>query len=98
MSHSGRSGPPRAARESAGMPCRYLLLSRPCASGENATTAMPADAATSSSDRPTVGPGRSTQRLSNEYAGWCTASGRPMDRATASAATVRSAEYDEIPA
>ena len=62
------------AREPSGTPSRYLSVSIPCASGENAM--QPAPTSVSVSSRPSV----STQRLSIEYDGWWMSSGVPRSR------------------
>ncbi len=66
-------------------------MSMPCASGEKTMQPTPASPRTSSS------PG-SIQRLSSEYDGWWIRSGVPRSSRIAAAATVRSGEYDEMPA
>ena len=68
---------PRRTRESAGIPSRYLSVSSPWASGENAMQPTPSRSSTSSSSC-------SIQRLNIEYDGWWISSGVPspaQDRA-----------------
>ena len=79
------------AREPSGTPSRYLSVSIPWASGENAM--QPAPTSVSVSSRPSV----STQRLSIEYDGWWISSGVPRSPRIRAASRVSSGEYDEIP-
>ena len=85
------SEPPREARESAGIPSRYRSVSMPWASGENAMQPTPSSPRVSSSPS-------SIHRLSIEYDGWWISSGVPRSARIAAARSVRSGEYDEIPA
>src|SRR5271169_589202 len=62
---SDDSDPFRLAREPAGTPFRYLPVSTPWASGENAMQPTPSRSSTSSSD----GGGPSIHRFSIEYDG-----------------------------
>ena len=90
MSRSGESDASRAAREPSGMPSRYLPVSIPWASGENAMQPTPVSPSTSSRSS-------SIQRFSIEYEGWWISSGVPSSRRMAAASRVRSPEYDEMP-
>ena len=83
MSRSGESDLSCAAREPAGIPSRYLLVSMPCASGENAMQPTPVSPSASSRSS-------SIQRLSIEYDGWWISSGVPSSRRIATASRVRS--------
>ena len=72
------------------MPLRYLLVSIPWASGENAMHPTPVSPRTSSRSS-------STQRLSIEYDGWWMSRGVPISRRISTASRVRGPEYDEMP-
>ena len=74
-----------AARESSGMPPRYLSVSIPWPIGEN--TMQPAPSSPSASSR-----SGSIQRFSSEYDGWWISSGVPSSRSIAAASRVRSRE------
>ena len=73
LSRSGDSDDSRDAREPSGIPSRYLLVSMPWASGENAMQPTPVSPSTSSRSS-------SIQRLSIEYDGWWISSGVPSSR------------------
>jgi hypothetical protein len=82
---SGESELGQLAREPPGIPFRYLSVSMPWASGENAM--QPTPSSPSASRR-----SGSIQRLSIEYEGWWMRRGVPRSRRIAAASRVFSAE------
>ena len=80
----------RAARELAGIPLRYLSVSIPWASGENAMQPTPSSPSASSSSC-------SIQRLRSEYDGWWITNGVRSSRRIDAASRVLAAEYEEMP-
>jgi hypothetical protein len=86
VSRSADSDLSCAAREPSGMPSRYLPVSIPWASGENAMQPAPASSRVSSS------PSVSIQRLSIEYDGWWINSGVPRSARISAALAVSSGE------
>src|SRR6478752_4162920 len=90
VSSDGSRDFPCAARDPAGMPLRYLLVSMPCASGEKAMRPRPVSPTASSRSS-------SIQRLSIEYEGWWMTTGVPIARRISTASRVREPEYDEMP-
>ena len=86
MSRSVDSDLSWLAREPSGTPSRYLPVSIPWASGENAMQPAPTSSRVSSS------PSVSIQRLSIEYEGWWISSGVPRSARIAAAFAVSSGE------